>query len=366
MKGIYFAIALAVILHAQEQHKLTVDPATVEGKELQAIIKLKDPAAQQPLMEKFLSDHPQHRAAPWVAGQLQSYYLQKDQFDEVLRAGEKGLAVAPDDLDLCYNNLKAAAAKKDAALVKTWAGRSSAIARKSIAEGQPNADYARQVDTYSGYALYATALQMTDWGRIVDLYTALQQLNPESPYLPKLYGKYLNGLRFTGQAEKAGITAAGIAEKDTSNEDVLMIAADYYLQKKTDPDKVIRYSDELFRLLSEKPKPNGVSDADWDRKKTSTIALARWMKGISYNTLGQYAEADKELRAALPDLKDEEVRAIDLYHLGVANYHLAKGSRDKARLEQALDFMQQSAVIKSPLQPQAQKMMKTMRGEPSR
>jgi tetratricopeptide (TPR) repeat protein len=91
--------------------------------------------------------------------------------------------------------------------------------------------------------------------------------------------------------------------------------------------------------------------------------LAYWMAGITYSGQGKYAEADKSLRAALPNLKDEQVRAIALFHLGLADYQLGKAGKSRAQIQDALKYSEQSAAIASPLQAQEQKNVRAMRGE---
>jgi hypothetical protein len=107
-----------------------------------------------------------------VLSQLQPAYAKAGNFDKALETGEKLVVLDAMDIDAAYGNLKAAEAKKDAAAVLKWSVAASEIARK--AAQQPKAadqedddfkralDFAKQVDTYTEYALYATALTGTD------------------------------------------------------------------------------------------------------------------------------------------------------------------------------------------------------------
>jgi tetratricopeptide (TPR) repeat protein len=375
VKTFAFVVLLAFAANAQPRHKLVVNSDTEEGKLLQQIGQQTDDPKKQALLEEFIAKYPKHDGVTWVYGQLQPLYIKQNQFDKALDAGDKALAIDPDDLDVSYNNLKAAEGKKDPDPIKKWALQTSQIARKTISAAKPGneddknrADYARQVDTYCEYSLYATALQSTDVNKTLELVEALEQLNPRSQYLPKVYGNYLSALRQSGQVDKAGSTAEKLADNGLANEDVLLIAADYNLQKKNQPDKVILYSTKLLDLLNSnalksKAKPEGVSDADWEKKQQTLSGLAYWMAGITYSGQGKYAEADKSLRDALPNLKDEQVRAIALFHLGLADYQLGKAGKNRAQIQDALKYSEQSAAIASPLQAQAQKNVRAIRGE---
>jgi tetratricopeptide (TPR) repeat protein len=359
----------ALVVNAQ-QHKLTIDANTDEGKLLIEIGEQKDETRKQTLMEDFVAKYPKHAGATWVYGQLQSLFIKQGHYDSALDAGEKALAIDPSDLDAAYENLKASEAKKDAGLVKKWAAMTSELAHKVVGSapagddaGKKKADHARQVDTYTEYSLYAAAIQSSDPRTVIDLIETLDQRNPQSRYLPLGYGNYLNALRQTGQAEKAGMLAEQMAEKGLANADVLLVAADYNLQKKTEPDKVIRYSNELIEQLTKKPKPETISDADWTAKKEMLLAVANWMAGITYGAQSKYAESDQALRAALPHLKDEQVLATGFFYLGLADFQLGKAGKKRALLEDGLKYSEQSAAIKGPLQSQAAKNAKMIRGE---
>ena len=67
---------------------------------------------------------------------------------------------------------------------------------------------------------------------------------------------------------------------------------------------MIAYSAEDYRV-DERPKPEGVSDADWDEEE-GTTGLAYWMAGTTLSGQNKFAEADKMLRPALPLVKDNE------------------------------------------------------------
>src|SRR5207237_939563 len=125
-----FLILLTLAATAQQRPKLIVNPDTDEGKLLQQIGQQSDASKKQALLEEFIAKYSKHDAAAWVYGQLQRLYLQQSQFDKALEDGEKALTIDPDNLDVAYNNLKAAEGKKDPDAIKKWALQTSQIARK--------------------------------------------------------------------------------------------------------------------------------------------------------------------------------------------------------------------------------------------
>src|SRR5579864_841722 len=208
MKSCFLALVLLMLpAFAQDQkQRFVINVGTPEGQMLQAIGQETDDAKKLVLMQDFLAKYPKHEGASWVSGQLQAVYLAQKppDYDKVLDAGEKGLASDPLDLDLAYNNLKAAEGKGDPDLVKTWSTRTSENARKITAkapaddEEKDRAKYAKQLDSYCEYALSAVVAKASEPKKVVELVEALEQLNPKSQYLEHVSGVYLLDLGKTG------------------------------------------------------------------------------------------------------------------------------------------------------------------------
>jgi tetratricopeptide (TPR) repeat protein len=358
---------------AAQRHKIgEINTETEEGKILQSIGTEQDAARKVALMETFIQKFGSHEAAGWVWSQLQPAYAKAGNHDQVLAAGEKLLAMDPMDIEAAYANLKASEAKKDSDGVAKWAVAASDIARKTAQEPKkPDqeeddhkraVDFAKQVDTYTEYSLYAGILAETDPAKVVKLAETLEQRNPQSQYVPQMLTKYA----WAAREAKALPSAVALGERAYSrnqfNEDLLLAMADHYMNQKS-PDKAILYATKVVEVLEPKAKPEGVSDADWEKKKTTMMGVAHWIAGTNYSTQSKYAQADKELRAALPLIKDnEQLMAGALFHLGLANYQMGKG-RNAKQLTEAMKFMQQCAAIKSAFQPQAQKNLAVMRKE---
>ena len=119
--------------------------------------------------------------------------------------------------------------------------------------------------------------------------------------------------------------------------------------------------------VSRHPKPDGYSVADWEKKKKTSLARGYWMCGIAHSEKQQYYEADKDLRMALPLIQgNEAMQAPALFHLGVANYQLGKGTLNKQRVLEAVKFSEQAAAYKGPYADQAWRNAQSMKAEASR
>jgi hypothetical protein len=99
-----------------------------------------------------------------------------------------------------------------------------------------------------------------------------------------------------------------------------------------------------------------MSAADWDRKKTGALGRGYFIAGFIHAEKGVYANADKELRAALPMIKgNDSMMGPALFQLGVANYQLGKMTLNKQKMMEGATFSDQCAAIVGPYAQQAWK-----------
>lgn len=371
-------LVLTAAITPAQRHKLgEVNAETPEGKLLQEIGQEQDAARKLGLLEGFVAKHPKHEAAAWAYSQMQPAYLKANQFDKALEIGEKLLALDPLDVETSHQSLKAAEAKKDPDLVKKWAGQTSDIARKvaqskqpadedEVAEWKRLVEFSKQVDTYTEYALFATAIQTADPARRIDLIDTLAQRNAQSQYLPQLENSRFLAYYQLKDLAKAVSVAEQADARNAANEDMLLVAAEYHFNQKGGLDKAMDYSAKVVAVLNAKPAPPGVSPEDWEKKKRFSTGRALWFQGMTYNGQSKYAQGDKTLREALPYQDDEQYKAAALFQLGLANYRLGdvkKGQPDTQRILDALRFFQQCAAIKSPNQAPAQRNITAIKAQ---
>ena len=55
------------------------------------------PPRRPPLLEQFASEFPKHEGTAWVLEQLQQIYVKANDTDKIIAAGDKLLALDPDD-----------------------------------------------------------------------------------------------------------------------------------------------------------------------------------------------------------------------------------------------------------------------------
>ncbi|PWU10841.1 MAG: hypothetical protein C5B51_03705 [Terriglobia bacterium] len=245
-------------------------------------------------------------------------------------------AVWADDLDDALQALKDAQPSKDVAKIKDLAAKAHTVAKKwqepPPADGdkesyEARARYAKDVDTYSEYSLYALAVQ-SDAKTAGDLVAALEAQNPKSKYLDM--------------------------------PDVLLIQADAALTRKQ-TDRALALANRMVAAANKKG-PDDIPAADWDRTKSSALARGYFILGSVACERNQYKAADTNLRAALPLIKgNNAMMGPALFCLGVVNYNLANMTANKAKMLEAAKFSEQAAAIPGPTQDQAYKNSMAMK-----
>ena len=355
MRVVLLFIAFAVAANGQRHKIEEVNAEKPEGKLLQQIMQESDAAKKAALLDQFAGEFPKGEATPWVLEQLQAIYVNGNDADKIIATGDKLLALDPDDPEAAVQCLKAAEAKKDSALIKKYSGMASAAARKLAAAPEPkDADeaaawkaqsaYAKGVEQYAEYAIYRAAVESRDPKVTIELGEALRQGNPGGNYAGKVSQPLFVAYRLAGDQAKALALAEKVVATDPSSEDMLLVLVDSYMQQKKEPEKVHAYSAAIVQLMGQKPKPEGVSDADWLARKNQITGLARYLNGKLYHNENNFAKADVELRGALPLVEtNPAIKPEVLYLLALSNFKLDKP-------QEAANYFRACAAIKSPFQ----------------
>jgi tetratricopeptide (TPR) repeat protein len=356
MRRFVFLLAFACAAFGQ-RHKLEeVDAEKPEGKLLQQIMQENDTGKKAALMEQFTGEFPKLEQTAWVLEQLQAMYVKANQPDQIIATGQKLLALDPDDPEAALQCLKAAEAKKDIPMIVSFSAKTSANARKMINAPKPadaeqveswknNVDYAKQVDTYAEYSIYRAGLESRDPKTTIELLELLVQRNPNSEYAAKTQQPLFLAYRQAGQNDKAIAMAEKVLATDQTNEDMLLVVTDNYAQNKKEPAKVHEYSAKIVEIMAAKPKPEGMADADWAARKNLITGLAHYMSGKLYASEGKHAQADTELRAALPLIADNMKPEVN-FLLGLANYKMQKP-------QEAVTYFRACAAAASPFKAEA-------------
>ena len=273
------------------------------------------------------------------------------------------VAAVAGDLNGTYKDLQQAVENKDAALVKKLAAEIQPLIKDALAVPAPQSaddkeawksqiEWAKSVQTYAEYSLYATAV-VSPPAVLVDMVATLEQLNPKSKYMDEAYGPYLYALNQTGASAKIPAIAEKGLECFPENEDLLIVMAENAMSRKQS-DRALAFANRLTAAVNRHPKPEAMSAADWEKKRDASLSRGYWIAGVISGEKNLYAAADRNLRAALPLIKGSDaMMAPALFYLGVANYNIGKMTNNKAKVLEGAKFSDQAAAIAGPYQDQA-------------
>lgn len=361
-------LALASGLALAQRPTFTLDAETPEGQMLQAAAMEEDEAKKLALYETFLKQYAGHQYTWWAWAQAQTLYLKTENYDKVIEAAEAVLAKDPLNSPVAYNALQAAEKKQDHEAIMAWSARTAEAARKMLETKKPEdedeaaawereADYARQVIIRCEYSLYAAAAAATDPKIIASLAAALEERHPESQYVPQIAVRHFAALQQLKEVEKSVALAERTLEKDKSNPEMMLAAADYYMQGRKDLEKALSFAGMLVETVEPMNAPQGMAPDAWEARKKTLIGLGHWMQGMVLSEQKKWAPSDEAFRKALPFIAgNNDLLGPAYFFLGLANYNMSRAGKGNVKLRQeAIRFNELCAKIKGPYQNQAAK-----------
>jgi tetratricopeptide (TPR) repeat protein len=366
-------------LCAQEK-ELTPPPVTPESQFLELIDLEGDAEKQLFLMDLFVKQFPKYNAMGALYSDMQATCVKLGLFDRALELGDKLLVIDQDDAEAVKMNLEAAQGKKDEALIKKWSDRLAQLSQNEptgnvsasstialpFAEGDGVAGEApgkgpgtvsKSVKLRMEAGLFNKAIQETNPTVRLEILNQFTKQFPQSPHMSKVTYLYYLAYREMGDKNKALGLAEQILTKDRSREDVLYFVAETYFGQKRELGKVLSYSAMMLDLVNGKPKPEGMSDAEWAKQRETLIQQSHYMSGMSHVYQERFGAADKELRLALNSGRmSDQKRASILTSLGWSNY------KNKS-IPDAIHFYQLCAEIPGPLQAAAGQSVTSIKNE---
>jgi tetratricopeptide (TPR) repeat protein len=331
-----------VALLAQHSPAQT-EPENIEGAELEHMLRQSDPEMKLVMLDRFWKEYQRTGLIHWAFDEICRAFEAAGQPAGALAAGERLLTRDPQDVEIAQKSLKIAEGQKDAALIEKWSAIAARVAGGSGA-----------LHDHVDYLAYSAITQIADSGRKREAIERFLKGHKGSPYESTLEDLYLQGWRESGDAQGTLAAAQRILQQDDSNLIALAIVADSYLQSEREPQKLMAYARKILAVIEKQPKQEGLTAAEWSRKKAPLIGHAYWMIGTVSMQQDKYSDADKSIRAALPFLKDDSrLLSTALFYLGWANYHLGN-------LVDALRFNRQCTLVQGPYQAQAAKSVRVI------
>ena len=358
----------AVPSRAQIGKSVMVAAGSEVDHQLNDIGAATDPAAKLKLIDAFSAAHPEGDLQILADEQYVNYYLNAKQYDKVFEYGDKLFALDPDNFSNAVNMVRAANEKGDTEHLFAAGEKASGILQRFKAQPPPagansdawKAEQQQKLDSvkdnrdYIEQSLMNSAYQQTDAAKKAALLVRFANLFPDSPNAGQALGAAALTYQQAQNRPKMLETANSALAKDPDNLGILLLLADDYSEKGEQLDKAEAYAKKAAALCDTAKKPEGVSDADWQKQ----INL---QKGLALSALGQIdlqkklnAAAVDSLTKAAPLLKSNAaVYARNQYRLGFAYLNV----KNTAGAKQAFT---DAASVDSPYKGPAQDKLKGM------
>ena len=274
------------------------------------------------------------------------------------------------DLKDTYGSLKDAFEKKDYAQVKALAAETAKEARDLAKEAQPSdagqmdawkgrQQFAKEAEEYAEYALAVSASQASDPAITIELTEALIAQDPKSDQIDTAAPQYLAALGKQGAA-KAAAGANKILAGRPENE----YALDAVARNWSSPGPALAAANKLVGVIGRKKKPESMSEADWQKTRNDMLGSAYVSAGVLQAGASRWADADRNLKAALPLVGgNSTMLSYAYYYLGVSNYQMGKLTADKSKMQTGIQYTEKAVSTGGPMQGQASNNAQIMKRE---
>jgi tetratricopeptide (TPR) repeat protein len=351
---------------AQFGKNVTIPAGSEEDHQLSAINAATDPAQKLELIDAFAKAHADGDFAIVANEQYVNYYLDAKQYDKAFEYGDKIFAIDPDNFSNAVNMVRAANEKGDVSRVFSYGEKAGGILQRYKATPAPSGasadewtarknnklDEIKENENYIEQSMLNAANQQKEPAKRAELLVRFSKAFPDSPNAEQAMTMAAFAYQQAQNRAKMTEVASGVLAKDPDNIGILLLLADDYSEKNEQLDKAEAYAKKAAALSDAAKKPEGLSDADWQKQNSL-------QKGLALSALGQVdlqkklnAQAVDALTKAAPLLKSNATSyARNQYRLGFAYLNLRK-------LPEAKQALTEAASVDSPYKGPAQEKLK--------
>ena len=371
--SIFCLLLVPAIAQEEEEYDfrdVDIDTGSPEGQLITQASESEDTAEKIQLLETFVEKYSDDHAIDWVRLQLQSHYLETQNFAKVVEHGKVIMDVAPKDIEVLHNLTKGYEGTQEwAALLphllatKAVADAEAAVENYEDADEQETAiwqgqvDYAEGVAQYVEYSLYTSSFKVTDPATKIKYLETLREQFPEGQHGPQALDPLAVAYRQAGNFDKMAETIALALEKNPGNEEYLYTLAETRLGlQQLEPARM--WGQKLVDVMATKENPENLSEEDWTNRKELFTAYGNFALGkVSFYEAGdsgkdKFLESREFLLEAVEPLKAQGGQNYGMlaYFLGICYVKL---DIDGDNLAQATQWMGVAAGIEGPVQAQA-------------
>jgi len=351
---------------AQFGKAVTIPAGSEEDHQLSAINAASDPTQKLQLIDAFAKAHGEGDFAIVANEQFVNYYLEAKQYDKAFEYGDKLFALDPDNFSNAVNMVRAANEKGDTNLLFSYGEKAGGIIQRYKATPPPSGVAAdawtvqkndklneiKENQNYIEQSLLNAANQQKEPTKRAEMFVRFSKIFPESPNAERAMTMAAFSYQQAQNRPKMVEAANGVLAKDPDNIGILLLLADDYSEKNEQLDKAETYAKKAAALCDAAKKPEGVSDADWQKQNSLQKGLALSALGEVNLQKKQNAQAVDVLTKAAPLLKSNATSyARNQYRLGFAYLNLKK-------LPEAKQALTEAASVDSPYKGPAQEKLK--------
>jgi tetratricopeptide (TPR) repeat protein len=351
---------------AQFGKNVTIPAGSEEDHQLSAINAATDPAQKLQLIDAFAKAHADGDFAIVANEQYVNYYLDAKQYDKAFEYGDKIFALDPDSFSNVVNMVRAANEKGDVSRLFSYGEKAGGIIQRYKAMPAPSGTSAdewtaqknnklneiKENESYIEQSMLNAANQHKEPAKRAELLVRFSKAFPDSPNAEQAMTMAAFAYQQAQNRAKMTEVASGVLAKDPDNIGILLLLADDYSEKNEQLDKAEAYAKKAAALCDAAKKPEGMSDADWQKQNSL-------QKGLALSALGQVdlqkklnPQAVDALTKAAPLLKSNATSyARNQYRLGFAYLNLRK-------LPEAKQALTEAASVDSPYKGPAQEKLK--------
>lgn len=338
-----------------------IDHNAPDGKLLDQIQAEKDPAKRLYLLELFRDLFGGSPLSGYVLSELQERYRLVGNLEKALNTGSALIVLEPTNLESACLNWRIAADIKSPELEAKMMGQSAVVAERAFKTPDPEmskatTDCGRSALDAVQFEEYRKAVSTPNAAERIKALDEFSRSHPQNSHTEDIEVYQFLAYRELGNAAQTLAMAEKIVAHNETRQDAMLLVVDAYFKAGRDPNRVVSLAKKTIALINGAEKPEGVSNAEWNKSKTQNLTRLNYVIGFINFQSQHWDVVDQAYREVLPYMTDPRERAEVLNSLGWANYQLRN-------VQDAIKFYQECTSIPGPLQLNASKTLNSITAE---
>ncbi|MGH9804701.1 MAG: tetratricopeptide repeat protein [Candidatus Acidiferrales bacterium] len=355
--------------------EVNVRAGTKEDALVSRLDSISDPGARARQVQDMIREYGESPLALMGYGMLQTAYIEQNNFDDALAAGQEVLRRDPDNFRAQLRNTRALLGKGelDAAFESLGAARrlleqgreraADLSSRSTIEQNQAKQalEGGERALASLSYDFYAASAQLADPARKVAMLERFLEQFPSGDYTQQVLINLAYAYQQTGDAARSLATANRALEANPREASMMVLVADSLSDRGQELGRARQLATDLLDVLEDPAAmPGGMAEEQW-------AGLRPLWQGTAHSILGQVLmheetaqkpagmsktrQAVEEFLAAKPLLKEQaQIYARNLFRLGFAYAKLGE-------LVPARDALNEVIALGTPYTPHAQDLL---------